>query len=301
MAERLVAETRGNPLLVTHMTDDVHRGSLPIWLYQRDQLLDGDARAVLDQAATFGREFDAEIDYRSGEVRTPQFPLQNLAVSPTTRLGWCEFYQKGRLTNEPGNQSVFENGQLVKNIGYWNLMFDQLGSEGYNYTSDANGYTSNVINWNSADAFNANNEFAPGNQYRTLKHGYSSMFTALFAAIETLAADGLGALRTGSEAQRRARFAELLGDHFAVRQIGDRLIRVGWGASWGVNSAPRLFSRGAKRWGAQPGAASRARRPRAPRRRPADRARSRVRHRRVSSEAPGRLPRRRNPAHGVPR
>lgn len=33
--------------------------------------------------------------------------------------------------------------------------------------------------------------------------------------------------------------------------VGDRLIRYGWGASWGVNSAPRLFSRGAKRWGAQ--------------------------------------------------
>jgi glycosyltransferase involved in cell wall biosynthesis len=33
--------------------------------------------------------------------------------------------------------------------------------------------------------------------------------------------------------------------------VGERLIRHGWGASWGVNSAPRLFSRGAKRWGAQ--------------------------------------------------
>lgn len=60
-ASAILAETRGNPLLVTHMTDDVHRGSLPIWLYQRDQLLDGDARAVLDQAATFGREFDADL------------------------------------------------------------------------------------------------------------------------------------------------------------------------------------------------------------------------------------------------
>ena len=29
----------------------------------------------------FLREFDAEIDYRSGEVTTPQFPVQNLALS----------------------------------------------------------------------------------------------------------------------------------------------------------------------------------------------------------------------------
>ena len=82
---------------------------------------------------------------------------------------------------------MFENGDRAADIGYWNLMFDQLGGEGYDYTADANGYTSNVINWNSADAFNSNNEFSPGNQYKTLTHGYSSMFTALFEAIETLA------------------------------------------------------------------------------------------------------------------
>lgn len=33
--------------------------------------------------------------------------------------------------------------------------------------------------------------------------------------------------------------------------IGDRLVRHGWGGSWGVGAAPRLSSRGAKRWGAQ--------------------------------------------------
>ncbi|MFC3227814.1 glycosyltransferase family 2 protein [Marinibaculum pumilum] len=31
--------------------------------------------------------------------------------------------------------------------------------------------------------------------------------------------------------------------------VGSRLVRHGWGASWGVMAAPRLFSRGAKRWG----------------------------------------------------
>ncbi len=33
--------------------------------------------------------------------------------------------------------------------------------------------------------------------------------------------------------------------------IGDRLVRYGWGASWGVSAAPRLFSRGGKVWGNQ--------------------------------------------------
>ena len=31
--------------------------------------------------------------------------------------------------------------------------------------------------------------------------------------------------------------------------IGDRLVRHGWGGSWGVSATERLFSKGAKRWG----------------------------------------------------
>ena len=33
--------------------------------------------------------------------------------------------------------------------------------------------------------------------------------------------------------------------------IGTRLVRYGWGASWGVSATSRLFSKGAKRWGPQ--------------------------------------------------
>ena len=33
--------------------------------------------------------------------------------------------------------------------------------------------------------------------------------------------------------------------------IGGRLVRYGWGASWGVSAAPRLSARGTKRWGDQ--------------------------------------------------
>ena len=33
--------------------------------------------------------------------------------------------------------------------------------------------------------------------------------------------------------------------------IGRRLVRHGWGCSWGVSAAPRLFAKGAKQWGAQ--------------------------------------------------
>jgi len=110
----------------------------------------------------------------------------DLAVTPnypSTRKQWCAFNKNGKIIKTMPESSVFQKGDKASDIGYWNLMYDQLGPEGFQYTADANGYTSNVINWNSAVAFNSNNEFTPGNQYKTLTLGYSAMFTALFAEI----------------------------------------------------------------------------------------------------------------------
>lgn len=62
-------------------------------------------------------------------------------------------------------------------------MFDQLCNEGYQYAADGGGYSSNVINWNSADALIYNNEFFPGQKFKALKHGYSTLFVKLFQQI----------------------------------------------------------------------------------------------------------------------
>ncbi|MBC3919325.1 hypothetical protein H8L32_17680 [Undibacterium sp. CY18W] len=119
--------------------------------------------------------------------------VEDLAVTattgPQTRREWDHFYQHGKITAELPESSIFQKGDKLKDIGYWNLMFDQLGSEGYNYAADGNGYTSNVINWNAAVAFQANNEFTPGNQYKTLTTGYSGMFKTLFETVKQLAKD----------------------------------------------------------------------------------------------------------------
>ncbi len=117
--------------------------------------------------------------------------VEALAVTSSTQLqtrsDWDKFYAKGRIKADLPESSVFRKGDLMADIGYWNLMYDQLGSEGYNYSADGNGYTSNVINWNSAVAVDANNEFTPGTQYKTITTGYSGMFEALFEAIVKLA------------------------------------------------------------------------------------------------------------------
>lgn len=110
--------------------------------------------------------------------------LENLAITtPLTRKEWCRFYNEGRISTVLPETSVFQQGDLLKDIGYWNLLYDQLGAEGYDYAADGNGYSSNVINTSSAVSFNINNEFTPGTQYRTLSIGYSGMFNALFEAI----------------------------------------------------------------------------------------------------------------------
>ncbi len=59
-AEAIRVETGGNPLLATHMGSGPGHRTLPGWLLRRDALLDDESRAVLDMAATFGAEFDAD-------------------------------------------------------------------------------------------------------------------------------------------------------------------------------------------------------------------------------------------------
>ena len=53
--DAIVSETGGNPLFVTR------GGSLSTLLARRERPLDGESRAVLDLAATFGAEFDADL------------------------------------------------------------------------------------------------------------------------------------------------------------------------------------------------------------------------------------------------
>lgn len=54
--------------------------------------------------------------------------------------------------------------------------------------------------------------------------------------VETLVTDGLGALGSGSQAQRRAGFRAIIEQHFAVESIGDRLI-----ASWRNRITPAQY------------------------------------------------------------
>ncbi|MEO1040603.1 MAG: hypothetical protein AAFX09_13795 [Pseudomonadota bacterium] len=104
-----------------------------------------------------------------------------------TRQQQCAFYASGRLPYS-FNSYVYSGGDMAGNIGYWNVFYDQAGNEGYQYATDAGGYSSNTINWNAANAAVYNGEFAPGGKFKTLKTGYSSLFVKMFAETQSAAA-----------------------------------------------------------------------------------------------------------------
>jgi hypothetical protein len=97
-----------------------------------------------------------------------------------SRAAQCEFYATGKLPRHLSS-FVYRPDDLAGNIGYWNFFYDQANNEGYEYASDAGGYTSNVIGWNAADAAIYNGEFAPGGAYMTLSGGYSMLFERLYS------------------------------------------------------------------------------------------------------------------------
>ena len=118
-----------------------------------------------------------------GEIATKFAP--GLGSKNADRPGWCTYYRSGAVPESLATTS-FPAGTLVSNMGYWNLLYDQLGDEGYDYCADGTGYTSNVINWNSADAMQANNDYGSGTNYVRLNGGYSLLFEAMASAITQL-------------------------------------------------------------------------------------------------------------------
>jgi hypothetical protein len=110
----------------------------------------------------------------------------NLGSNNSLRGDWCTYYAQGAIAPDYATPS-FPAGTPVRDIGYWNLLYDQLGDEGFDYIADGTGYTSNVINWNAADAMQANNDYGSGSSYMRLDGGYSLLFEALAAKITELA------------------------------------------------------------------------------------------------------------------
>ncbi|KAK7590781.1 hypothetical protein V9T40_002394 [Parthenolecanium corni] len=98
---------------------------------------------------------------------------------PSNAEEWCRFYDNATLPSS-FNSTIYKAGDVIGNIGYWNLILDQMGSEAFHYLADAGGYTANVINQNAAKAVHRKSAVP----YKTLKQGYSFL-------IDTLAKESL--------------------------------------------------------------------------------------------------------------
>lgn len=72
------------------------------------------------------------------------------------------------------------HGRLVNDLGFWNLLKDQVSQEGYAFLANAGGYYSNTINWNAAEAFPYMiGDFSTGASYKTIEQGFDSTGYAL--------------------------------------------------------------------------------------------------------------------------
>lgn len=72
------------------------------------------------------------------------------------------------------------DGRKVNDLGFWNLLKDQVSQEGYEFLANAGGYYSNTINWNSAEAFPYMvGDFSAGTIYKTIEEGYDSIAYAV--------------------------------------------------------------------------------------------------------------------------
>lgn len=68
----------------------------------------------------------------------------------------------------------------VNDLGFWNLIKDQVSQEGYEFLANAGGYYSNTINWNAAEAFPYMvGDFSGDPVYKTIEEGYDSIAYAL--------------------------------------------------------------------------------------------------------------------------
>ncbi|ALX50043.1 hypothetical protein AOX59_16530 [Lentibacillus amyloliquefaciens] len=85
------------------------------------------------------------------------------------RINWT-YYKQG---------SPYD-GMKMRNIGFWNVIKDQVGQEGYAFIADAEGYYSNTMNWNAAIAVSYMiGDDGEGDHYRTIENGFDQLAYAL--------------------------------------------------------------------------------------------------------------------------
>jgi hypothetical protein len=100
---------------------------------------------------------------------------------------WRDYVTANNYSSPKRNPvRVFDNA-AYQNIGFWNLLYDQVSEEGYRYLTEAGGYDSNTINWNSSVAmpYVASGDYGSSASYLRLVGGYSTLPDELAQSISS--------------------------------------------------------------------------------------------------------------------
>ncbi|HEX5726584.1 MAG TPA: NAD(P)/FAD-dependent oxidoreductase [Longimicrobiaceae bacterium] len=88
-----------------------------------------------------------------------------------------------QLTQDEWNEVEVLNGEKLYKLGFWNLLYEVLSSEAYQFMDDAGGYYTNVANSNAVLSLPVF-EFGPNVKYLTLVDGYEALPRALASAFQ---------------------------------------------------------------------------------------------------------------------
>ena len=110
------------------------------------------------------------------------------------------------LTQDQWNEVEVLNGQKLYGLGFWNLLYEVLSSEAYQFMDDAGGYYTNVANTNAVLSLPVF-EFGPDVVYETLVDGYEALPRALGDAFVQVRGELRLNHRLDSMARHRGKYA----------------------------------------------------------------------------------------------
>ena len=77
-------------------------------------------------------------------------------------------------------ENLMYKGRHIYEVGFWNMLLDEMSNEGFNYVADAGGYYSNIVNGGAGEGMEEiMGDFSSNPTYLTLEDGYDQIPIAL--------------------------------------------------------------------------------------------------------------------------
>ena len=120
---------------------------------------------------------DKNFPYRmaKGERGVSPYTLFNQVFQNVLAAGGMQPPNTAEQWNELKTNLMYK-GKHIYDVGFWNMMLDELSNEGFNYVADAGGYYSNIVNGGAGEGMEEiMGDFSSNPTYLTLEHGYDQI------------------------------------------------------------------------------------------------------------------------------